>query len=292
MKRRELRVAVVVVLSALLATACAAPATQPTKPAKAAGMTVSTLPGTGDSVADEVYEGAKVRIGEPAGAVPEPTGSVQYKSSPPPGNYLLERVVRVASGTPGTPTWDQTRDLVYSRTRTTQHVYTFTFRDGSVLRLVASDVGRLGQRSKLQAAGVSRAGGPGTGRTVADRVYHAAGPQVGEWVGWAEQFWPTVMTGGYGYAYPRVRQAVGALPSESPPASSVTVGDRGRQRFVRCDFHDGSALLLVGTPTHPDDSSQEWMLDAVEVVRPTGAAAAETGLEGYDAAVPASERSY
>lgn len=34
------------------------------------------------------------------------------------------------------------------------------------------------------------------------------------------------------------------------------------------------------------------MLDAVEVVRPTGAAAAETGLEGYDAAVPASERSY
>ena len=53
----------VVVLSALLATACAAPATQPTKPAKAATVTVSTLPGTGDSVADEVYQGAKVRIG-------------------------------------------------------------------------------------------------------------------------------------------------------------------------------------------------------------------------------------
>lgn len=259
MKRRGPRVVAAMLLSALLIPGCSAPASQAPQ---TAAVTVSTRPGSGDSIADRVYRAVAPRIGEPTGFT---TSLERVKVVPGrKSGYLIERVMDAVASR---PEWVLAANPLRTTTRGTQLARAFTFKDGSVLRLIGCPIGRLGERSKFQTADVTRSDGPGFGETIADLVYNHAEPRVGEIMGPEprESLSGLMMT-----AYDRLMQAALDEPAGWALAQAPAVGSRGSQRTVRFTYLDGSALVLVGIPWAPEARmrNKQWMLDAVEVTRP------------------------
>ena len=250
MVRQGARVALAIALSVSLLSGCSGPVTT-----QHVSATVNTRPGTGDSIADNVYVYAAPRVGEPTGF----TTFIERVKTDPYRGYLIDRVMDAIARRPG---WVLAAAPLRTVTQGMQLARTFRFADGSSLRLVGSPIGRLGERSKLQTAEVTRAGGPGLGHTIADQVCDRATPRIGEPMGSPAE--TASSSGGLATAYERVAYASRTIPGGWPSPQDPVEGTSGPRHTIRFAYIDGSALVLVGTPW----GRPKWMLDAVEVARP------------------------